>query len=238
MPALGVGRRRTDNRSHRLQHPVIRSACVYLDAEQRASGKIVDDRRRNLEHRLRVVASRRHRRRRSTAPTRPWPRRVAGPRTTRWRPAASGAEVRRRDATSAPTTLVSRPMSRSARRGRRCPAWRPERRPTRSPMEVRRADCTIAVIVPSSAPVTAPGRDASARLRKNCCAGESGSEQSSGCKRPGVLGRHPDQFSAGRHDPQARRVVADDGVEHLAYGIQDVLAIIQQHNEIHESGAA
>ena len=40
---------------------------------------------------------------------------------------------------------------------------------------------TIADIVSTSAAVTAPGRAASARRRKNCWAGESGREQSSGC---------------------------------------------------------
>ena len=80
-----------------------------------------------------------------------------------------------------PTALGRRPTPRSARPSRRYPASRPARRPARWPTGVRRGGARSPISCPASAAVTAPGRAASARRRKNCWAGESGREQSSGC---------------------------------------------------------
>ena len=73
---------------------------------------------------------------------------------------------------------------------------------------------------------------------KELLAGRPGARTVQRLQRPGTLCGHADQLPAGGDHPQVRRLGPDDGVDDLTHRVQDVLAIIQQHNQIHESGTS
>lgn len=52
-----------------------------------------------------------------------------------------------------------------------------------------------------------------------------------------MFARHSQQLPTGRDHAQRRRLSRKHGLQHVAHGIQHMLAIVQQDNKIHEPRA-